>query len=48
MLTLTRTFRRVIGRGAQAPAPLTKETTARGRALETPPIDIAPNDPILA
>ena len=48
MLTLTRTFRRVIGRGAALPAPTTKATTARGRALETPPIDIAPNDPILA
>jgi serine phosphatase RsbU (regulator of sigma subunit)/anti-sigma regulatory factor (Ser/Thr protein kinase) len=48
MLTLTRTFRRVIGRGAEAPAPATAATTARGRALETPPIDIAPNDPILS
>ena len=48
MLTLTRTFRRVIGREAAAPAPTTRATTARGRALETPPIDIAPNDPILA
>src|SRR5213080_583812 len=48
MLTLTRTFRRVMGRDAAAPAPTTKATTARGRALETPPIDIAPNDPILA
>jgi len=49
MLTLTKTFRRAIGRGATtAPAPTTAATTARGRALETPPIDIAPNDPILA
>src|SRR5438046_9191073 len=48
MLTLTRTFRRVMGREAVVPAPTTKATTARGRALETPPIDIAPNDPILA
>src|SRR5947208_15659627 len=48
MLTLTRTFRRVMGREAAVPAPTTKATTARGRALETPPIDIAPNDPILA
>src|SRR5712692_10212764 len=48
MLTLTRTFRRVMGRDTAAPAPTTKATTGRGRALETPPIDIAPNDPILA
>ena len=48
MMTLTRTFRRVMGRGPETPAPVTKVTTARGRALETPPIDIAPNDPILA
>jgi len=48
MLTLTRAFRRVTGRGAETPAPKTKVTTGRGRALETLPIDIAPNDPILA
>ena len=48
MMTLTRTFRRVIGRGGELPAPATRATTARGQALETPPIDIAPNDPILA
>jgi len=48
MLTLTRTFRRVTGRRPDEPAPTTTATTARGRALETPPIDIAPNDPILA
>ena len=48
MLTLTRTFRRVIGRSGEAPAPTTRATTARGRALETAPVDIAPNDPILA
>lgn len=48
MMTLTKTFRRVIGRGESSPAPVSNVTTARGRALETPPIDIAPNDPILA
>jgi serine phosphatase RsbU (regulator of sigma subunit)/anti-sigma regulatory factor (Ser/Thr protein kinase) len=48
MLTLTRTFRRVVGRGAQAPAPAPTAMTAGGRAVETPPIEIAPNDPILA
>jgi len=48
MLTLTRTFRRVTGRRESAPLPATRVATAHGRALETPPIDIAPNDPILA
>jgi serine phosphatase RsbU (regulator of sigma subunit)/anti-sigma regulatory factor (Ser/Thr protein kinase) len=48
MLTLTRTFRRVTGRGAEAPVPATKVMTAGGRVLDTPPIEIAPNDPILA
>ena len=48
MLTLTRTFRRAIGRGAEAPEPKTNVTATRTRSLETPPIDIAPNDPILA
>src|SRR5260370_41954312 len=48
MLTLPRRFRRVMGRDGATPAPTTKATTARGRALETAPIDIAPNDPILA
>jgi len=48
MLTLTRTFRRVIGRGTELPAPATKAVTGRAAALETPPIEIAPNDPILA
>src|ERR1700737_4877000 len=47
MLTLTRTFRRVLGQrtdeGASAARPAT-----RARVLETAPIDIAPNDPILA
>jgi len=48
MLTLTRTFRRVLGQKTELPAAATKTMTARGRALETPPVDIAPNDPILA
>src|SRR2546423_13445231 len=48
MLTLTRPFRRVIGRDVATSTQTTHATTARGRALETPPIDIAPNDPILA
>ncbi|HEY8730689.1 MAG TPA: SpoIIE family protein phosphatase [Candidatus Limnocylindria bacterium] len=48
MITLTRTFRRVIGRGGAAPVPAARATAQRGGALETPPIDIAPNDPILA
>jgi serine phosphatase RsbU (regulator of sigma subunit)/anti-sigma regulatory factor (Ser/Thr protein kinase) len=48
MMTFTRTFRRVIGRrGADAPATPARPR-GRSRVLETPPIDIAPNDPILA
>src|SRR5438067_10810074 len=47
MITLTRTFRRVTGRGAAAPAPAMRETAGH-RIVDTPPIDIAPNDPILA
>src|SRR5438093_1022062 len=47
MMTLTRTFRRVIGREAEAAAPA-KRAETRAPVLETPPIDIAPNDPILA
>src|SRR5438445_13179915 len=46
-MTLTRTLRRVTGRGGRAAAP-PSDSLAGGRALETPPIDIAPNDPILA
>src|SRR5438045_9745979 len=47
MITLTRTFRRVTGRGAAVPAPAMRETAGH-RIVDTPPIDIAPNDPILA
>ena len=47
MLTLTRTFRRVIGRDGDS-APAKARASARTPVLETPPIDIAPNDPILA
>ena len=46
MLTLTRTFRRVLRSGDQAPA--ATKAPARSSVLETPPIDIAANDPILA
>ena len=46
-MTLTRTFRRVIGRGAAAPA-ASARPPRRANVLETAPIDIAPNDPILA
>ena len=48
MLTLTRTFRRVIGRWTEPSLPAVVTDPARSRSLETPPIDIAPNDPILA
>src|SRR5947207_297374 len=47
MLTLTRTFRRVLGQRVDQAAPQARADT-RTRILETPPIDIAPNDPILA
>src|SRR5690242_161713 len=48
MMTLTRTFRRVIGRGDAAAAAVPARGGGRSRVLETAPIDIAPNDPILA
>src|SRR5258707_4778487 len=47
MLTLTRTFRRVLGQRPDEAAPQARAET-RVRVLETSPIDIAPNDPILA
>src|SRR5260221_8567495 len=47
MLTLTRTFRRVLGQRPDEAAPQARAET-RVRVLETPPIDIAANDPILA
>ena len=47
MMTLTRTFRRVTGRRSQE-EPAAARPATRARVLETPPIDIAPNDPILA
>ena len=47
-MTLTRTFRKVTGRGGVTPAPATKPTTSRAWLLDVPPIEIAPNDPILA
>lgn len=48
MISLTRTFRRAIGRSAELSAPAARTTDARARPLETAPIEIAPNDPILA
>jgi len=47
MLTLTRTFRRVLGQRTDEAASAARPAT-RARVLETAPIDIAPNDPILA
>jgi serine phosphatase RsbU (regulator of sigma subunit)/anti-sigma regulatory factor (Ser/Thr protein kinase) len=47
MITLTRTFRRMLGRPAaieQRPA----QRAAPRKLLETPPVDIAPADPLLA
>ncbi len=48
MMTLTRTFRRVIGRGDPTATATPVRPQSRSRVLETAPIDIAPNDPILA
>ncbi len=48
MMTLTRTFRRVIGRSDEATAAVPVRPQSRSRVLETAPIDIAPNDPILS
>src|SRR5258707_12488683 len=48
MMTLTRTFRRVIGRGDTTATATPVRPPSRSRVLETAPIDIAPNDPILA
>src|SRR5256714_15202910 len=48
MISLTRTFRRAIGRSAEVSVPAVRATDARARPLETTPIEIAPNDPILA
>src|SRR5258707_1435422 len=47
MLTLTRTFRRVLGQRPDEAAPQARAETGV-RFLEPPPIDIAANDPILA
>ena len=48
MISLTRTFRRVIGRGSETAAAAPARPQSRSRVLETAPIDIAPNDPILS
>src|SRR5438876_2016659 len=45
-MTLTRTLRRVTGRGRTAAPPA--DSLAGARIVDTPPIEIAPNDPILA
>src|SRR5438477_923187 len=47
MISLTRTFRRAFGGGSDAPTAAPR-AASRARVLETPPIDIAANDPILA
>src|SRR6266487_906224 len=47
MITLSRTFRRVTGRGAEAPDPAARPKIGN-LIVDTPPIDITPNDPILA
>ncbi|HEY8758275.1 MAG TPA: GAF domain-containing protein, partial [Candidatus Limnocylindria bacterium] len=47
MISLTRTFRRAFGGRGVAPTADTR-APSRARVLETPPIDIAANDPILA
>src|SRR5207237_603245 len=51
MMTWTRTLRRVVGLGASKAADEDVQraaATARRQAVERPPIDIAPNDPLLA
>jgi serine phosphatase RsbU (regulator of sigma subunit)/anti-sigma regulatory factor (Ser/Thr protein kinase) len=51
MMTWTRTLRRVIGLGPPKAANTDVQrasATARRQAVERPPIDIAPNDPLLA
>ena len=45
MLTFTRTVRRVMGRSGPARA---DEAKSAARIIETPPVDIAPNDPLLS
>jgi serine phosphatase RsbU (regulator of sigma subunit)/anti-sigma regulatory factor (Ser/Thr protein kinase) len=47
MITLTRTFRRILGRPAAAAAKPAERTAPR-RLLETAPVDIGPTDPLLA
>jgi serine phosphatase RsbU (regulator of sigma subunit)/anti-sigma regulatory factor (Ser/Thr protein kinase) len=48
MLSLTRTFRRVAGRRSERTVADPRIAAPRRATLETPPIEIAPNDPILA
>jgi len=48
VISLTRTFRRVIGRGEGATTAAPARPQGRSRVLETAPIEIAPNDPILS
>src|SRR5690242_21842264 len=47
MISLTRTFRRAFGGRSDAPTADTR-APSRARVLETPPIDIAANDPTRA
>jgi serine phosphatase RsbU (regulator of sigma subunit)/anti-sigma regulatory factor (Ser/Thr protein kinase) len=46
MITLTRTFRRILGRRAEIQARPAEKAAPR-TLLETPPVDIAPADPLL-
>jgi len=48
MISLTRTFRRVLGRGPEERSAIAPRQAPRRPVLETPPIEIAPNDPLLA
>ena len=48
MITFTRTVQRVLGRGTGRAEERPSERATTRRVLETPPIDIAPNDPLLA
>ena len=49
MISLTRTVRRVTGRGPRPDmVPALQRTAPQRSLLETPPVEIAPNDPLLA
>ncbi len=48
MNSIAQGWRRVLGRGRPATEPLDVRALASAQRVETPPIDIAPNDPLVA